>query len=104
IVQPEHRAKALGLIYMGVSSSLVLGVPIGIMITDAFGWRSVFLGIAFLSVLSIILIYLFIERISPDIVKPLSEQIKALCNFQIVLAYLAAVFLLAVHFILYAYL
>ena len=103
IVQPEHRAKALGLIYMGVSSSLVLGVPIGIMITDAFGWRSVFLGIAFLSVLSIILIYLFIERISPENVKPLSEQIKALGNLKIVGAHLATVFMLAGHYTLYAY-
>src|SRR5699024_5250914 len=47
IVQPEHRAKALGLIYMGVSSSLVLGVPIGIIITDAVWWRSSFLGLLF---------------------------------------------------------
>ena len=33
IVHPSYRAKALGLIYMGISSSLVLGVPLGILIS-----------------------------------------------------------------------
>ena len=44
IVTPNHRAKALGLIYMGISSSLVMGVPVGILISDLFGWRVIFLG------------------------------------------------------------
>lgn len=41
ISKPTYRAKALGYIYMGISSSLVLGVPIGIIVTEAFGWRLV---------------------------------------------------------------
>ena len=42
IVNPAYRAKALGLIYMGISSSLVLGVPLGILISNTFGWRIIF--------------------------------------------------------------
>src|SRR5690606_41214875 len=49
IVEPRFRAKAIGLIFMGVSSSLVLGVRLGILTSDAFGWRFIFLGIAVLS-------------------------------------------------------
>ncbi|MEI0739853.1 hypothetical protein VQ056_29855 [Paenibacillus sp. JTLBN-2024] len=37
LVEPAHRAKALGLIFIGISSSLVLGVPIGI-----FYWQRAF--------------------------------------------------------------
>ena len=103
IVEPAHRAKALGVIYMGISSSLVLGVPIGILITNAFGWRTVFLGIAFLSIGSIILIYLFLERIPVERMKPLSVQIKALGNLKIATAHLATMFMLAGHYTLYAY-
>lgn len=62
IVEPRHRAKALGLIFIGVSSSLVIGVPMGIFITEAFGWRTVFLGIGLLSTVSMILIYLLLEK------------------------------------------
>ena len=59
IVNPAYRAKALGLIYMGISSSLVLGVPLGILISNTFGWRIIFLCIAILSLGSIILISVF---------------------------------------------
>src|SRR5699024_7525521 len=63
MVEPRIRAKSLGYIYMGISSSLVLGVPIGIVITNAFGWRSVFLGISIMTIISIILIAKFFEKI-----------------------------------------
>lgn len=103
IVPPLHRAKALGIIYMGISSSLVLGVPIGIIITNVFGWRTVFLGIAFLSVCSGILIYLFLEKIPTEKILPLSIQMKALGNLKIVGAHLAMMFFLAGHYTVYAY-
>lgn len=103
IVQPIHRAKALGFIYMGISSALVLGIPIGIMITNAFGWRTVFLGIAFLSIGSAVLIYTFLERIPTEHVLPLSAQIKALGNLKIIGAHLATMLMLAGHYTVYAY-
>ncbi|BBP86764.1 hypothetical protein BsIDN1_03820 [Bacillus safensis] len=63
LVEPAHRAKALGLIFfIGISSSLVLGVPIGIFITESFGWRVMFLGISILSAISMVLIYFLLEK------------------------------------------
>ncbi|GIN21743.1 MFS transporter [Siminovitchia fordii] len=103
IVDPAHRAKALGFIYMGISSSLVLGVPIGILITDHFGWRTVFLGIAFLSIISIILIYVFLENIPTEEVQPISVQIKSLGSVKMASAHLATMFMLAGHYTFYAY-
>ncbi|MDV6377969.1 MFS transporter [Sporosarcina sp. GW1-11] len=103
IVEPKVRAKALGYIYMGISSSLVLGVPIGIMVTNAFGWRSVFLGISILTIGSIVLIAKFLEKIPTGQVQPLSAQIKALANKKIFFAHLATMFMLAGHYTVYAY-
>lgn len=103
IVEPEHRAKALGVIYMGISSSLVLGVPLGIVITNALGWRTVFLGIAILTIGSLILIYAFLEKIPSENIQPLSVQFKALANKKIVGAHLATMFMLAGHYTIYAY-
>ncbi|QTD43086.1 MFS transporter [Sporosarcina sp. Te-1] len=103
IAKPEVRAKSLGYIYMGISSSLVLGVPLGILITNAFGWRTVFLGIAILSVGSIMLISTYLEKIPTGEVQPLSEQIRALANKKIVFAHLATMFMLAGHYTVYAY-
>ena len=103
IVEPAHRAKAIGFVYMGVSSALVLGVPIGILMTDAFGWRSVFLGIAVLTIGSIFLISYFLEKIPTENVLPLSQQMKALGNLKIAGAHLAIMFMLAGHYTVYAY-
>ncbi|MBP2079390.1 MFS transporter [Oceanobacillus polygoni] len=103
IVAPAHRAKALGLIYMGISSSLVMGVPLGILISDNFGWRVIFLGIAILSVISFVLISIFLERIPGGKTVPLSQQLKAVASLKIGSAHLATVFMLAGHYTLYAY-
>ncbi|MGM0847248.1 MAG: MFS transporter [Bacillota bacterium] len=103
IVTPAHRAKALGLIYMGISSSLVMGVPLGILISDTFGWRVIFLGIAILSIGSFILISIFLERVPGENTVPLSQQLKAVASAKIGSAHLATVFMLAGHYTLYAY-
>src|SRR5690625_7497812 len=84
IVLPSYRAKALGIIYMGVSSALVLGVPFGIVLTNLFSWRTVFLAIACLTVIACVLIYIFLEQIPPEEIKPLQTQIKALANLKVI--------------------
>lgn len=103
IVEPPYRAKAIGLIFMGVSSSLVLGVPIGILISDLFGWRFIFLAIAALSIGSMILIAMFIQPIPGGKAVPLSQQLKAVASAKIGSAHLATLFMLAAHYTVYAY-
>lgn len=103
IVAPTHRAKAIGLIFMGVSSALVLGVPIGILIADMIGWRALFLGIAFMTLVSMVSIYMALGKIPSEQQLPLMEQIKALGNIKIAGAHLATMFTLAGHYSLYAY-
>lgn len=103
IVEPRYRAKAIGLIFMGVSSSLVLGVPLGILISDAFGWRVIFLGIAVLSLGSMALIARFIQPIPGGTAVPLKQQLKAVASAKIGAAHLATMFMLAGHYTVYAY-
>lgn len=103
MVKPAFQGKAIGIISMGISSSLVLGVPFGILITNWFGWRTVFLGIALLTIVPFILISIYLGRIQPEQVQPLSAQIKALGNLKIIGAHLAMTFMLAGHYTFYAY-
>lgn len=42
IVAKEYIARAIGIVSMGISGSLVLGVPLGVLIGDVFGWRAPF--------------------------------------------------------------
>ncbi|MEQ6077962.1 purine transporter PbuE, partial [Bacillus subtilis] len=61
IVAPEYRARAIGIIFMGFSSAIALGVPLGILISDSFGWRILFLGIGLLALISMLIISIFFE-------------------------------------------
>lgn len=103
IVIPAYRARALGVIFMGVSSSLVLGVPLGIVITNYFGWRMVFLGIALLTIMAFLMVVKYIDPLPDEKVMPLRTQIKALGNIKIASAHFATMFMLAGHYTLYAY-
>ena len=44
LAAPAQRGRAIGLIFMGISGSLVFGVPLGVQISDWFGWRWIFAG------------------------------------------------------------
>lgn len=57
LVDKERRGRAIGIILMGLSSSLVLGVPIGTFFSEIFGWRVLFILIGLLSVLPLLIIY-----------------------------------------------
>ncbi|WP_061172453.1 MFS transporter [Caballeronia hypogeia] len=46
LTAPERRGRAIGIVFMGISGSLVLGVPIGMQIAQWWGWRAVFVAIA----------------------------------------------------------
>lgn len=103
VVNPSQQARAVGLVYMGISSSLVLGVPLGILISDAFGWRVIFLIIAVLAVGSFILISIFLEKMPGIKAIPLKVQLKAVASLKMGSAQLATMFLLAGHYTVYAY-
>ncbi|UKS63578.1 MFS transporter [Rossellomorea marisflavi] len=103
LVKPSHRAKALGLVFVGISSSLVLGVPIGIFMTETLGWRSTFLGIAVLSAISIVLNAFLLEKMPVDKVTPLKEQFKAILHPKVFSGHLISLFMLAGHYMFYAY-
>ncbi|HLR70506.1 MAG TPA: MFS transporter [Pseudogracilibacillus sp.] len=103
IVEVAYRARAIGIIVMGISSSLVLGVPIGIVITNYFGWRMVFLGIAILTLITMVLVSKLIDSVPNEQIVPLRTQIKALGNIKIGGAHLATMFTLAGHYTFYAY-
>ncbi|MEC5425454.1 MFS transporter [Virgibacillus sp. C22-A2] len=104
IVDPKYRGRAIGIVFMGVSGSLVLGVPIGLMLGNAFGWRAPFLMITVLTLLSMIGVYFFMSKIAPRPQISLGKQLATLKNRKILFAQLTTFLFLAGHLTLYAYL
>jgi len=104
IAAPSIRGRTIGVIYMGISGSLVLGVPLGMVISQTFGWRYIFLLVSILIIISIIGVSSFLPTVPPDSVLPLRQQLATLKNGKILSAHLVIVLILAGHLTLYAYL
>lgn len=104
IVEARYRGRAIGLVVMGISGSLVLGVPIGVVLGHAFGWRSPFILIAVLSVLLMVAVYRFMGRVAARPYAPLMMQLTTLKHRKILFSHLTTFFFLAGHFALYGFL
>ncbi|CAH0268087.1 Purine efflux pump PbuE [Peribacillus sp. Bi96] len=104
IVTEQYRARAIGVVFMGVSASLVLGVPIGLMLGNAFGWRAPFIMISILTLVSMAGVFFFLERMAPKPSIPIGRQLRTLKNRKILLAQATSFVMLAGHLTLYGYL
>ncbi|WP_079478305.1 MFS transporter [Halobacillus salinus] len=104
IVKADYRGRAIGTIFMGISGSLVLGVPIGLTIGNAFGWRAPFLFIAVLTLASMVAVHLSLGNIQPKPIIPIKKQIQTLKDQKIFSAQLTSFIFLTGHLTLYAYL
>lgn len=104
ISKPAYRGRAIGLVIMGISGSVVLGLPIGVTLGHAFGWRSPFILIAFLTMVMVVGVYLFFGKVSTKPPISLKKQLQVLKNKTILTGQLTTFFFLAGHFTLYGYL
>lgn len=105
IAAPEHRGRALGLVVMGISASLVLGLPIGVSLGHAFGWRSPFVFNLLLALLLFILIIRYLGQVSiKRQANTAGTILSALKDHRLLFAHLTTFFFLAGHFTFYGYL
>ncbi|ALC90631.1 MFS transporter [Bacillus sp. FJAT-18017] len=99
----QYKGRAIGIVSMGVSASLVLGVPIGLILGNSFGWRAPFVVITALTALSIIGVHLLMGRIEPKPQIPLRQQLAAFKNHKITLGLTTTFLYMTGHSIMYSY-
>ncbi|MCC3375086.1 MFS transporter [Cohnella sp. REN36] len=78
LAAPEKRGSAIGTIVMGASAALVLGVPLGTLIGDYWGWHAIFLLIFIVGTLPIIGIAVLFPKLEPPESVSLKTQLAAL--------------------------
>src|SRR5690625_3960733 len=87
IVEQAYRGRAIGLVVMGTSASLVLGLPIGVLLGNLFQWRTPFILIAILTICLIIGVSLFMVKVNTQKAIPLTKQISTLINSRLLFAH-----------------
>ncbi len=103
LVGEQYKGRAIGIVSVGVSASLVLGVPLGLIIGDRFGWRAPFVLITILTALSIIGVHVLMGSIQPKPQIPLRQQLATLKNTKITLGLTTTFLYMTGHTIMYAY-
>ncbi|MDA3647130.1 MFS transporter [Saccharopolyspora indica] len=105
LVTPRHAALAVSLAVSGVAAASVIGVPLGTIIGDAFGWRSAFgaLTASALLLAGVLLLAL------PKLPKPAASATTStagqplLRTPAVVVGLVVVVFLVTAHFAAYTY-
>ncbi|CAI1740855.1 Purine ribonucleoside efflux pump nepI [Serratia entomophila] len=103
LVPPTSVALALSIIFGGVAAASVFGVPIGVFIGTALGWRAAFLAVAGLVALTLILQLATLPSLpveSPARIRQFAEQ---LANRRLLAGLLLTFLLVAGHFMAYTF-
>lgn len=104
IAPPGKQASAIANVTMGITASLIIGVPLGRMVASAFGWKAVFLAIAIVGGLAMLVIATVIPRMQGDKPVPLIKQFALLKKPQVLVALAITFFWLGGYSLAYTYL
>lgn len=100
---PAMRGRAIGIIFMGISGSMVLGVPTGMLIGERFGWRAVFIALALLAVVVLAICLRTLPTVGRGRLAA-SGYRQHLRSLPLVAAQLVSILMIGGHFMLFAYL
>ncbi|MCD8871967.1 MFS transporter [Staphylococcus gallinarum] len=78
MVNPEKRASAMALMFMGLSLSNILGVPFGTLVGQNFGWQMTFIIISIIGVLALIGIIIFVPMRRETVKSSVLKELKIL--------------------------
>ncbi len=62
---PDRRARAVGLVMLGLTGATLVGVPIAAWLGQVFGWRAAFVFVGLIALLAIVLVRRDIPNIAP---------------------------------------
>ncbi|MGN7938729.1 MFS transporter [Virgibacillus sp. 6R] len=104
-IAPEGKqGSAIATVVMGFTASLIIGVPLGRIISSLLGWKVIFAGIALLGILAMIIIRASIPLIKGDKPVPLVKQLALLKKRRVIIGLAITFFWLGGYSIAYTYL
>jgi DHA1 family inner membrane transport protein len=92
LVEPHRKAAAVSIMFAGLTTANVLGVPFGTFLGQNFGWRSTFWAITGIGIIALLGILGFIKPQPAARPANLRLELKAFTNAQVWLSILVTVF------------
>jgi DHA1 family putative efflux transporter-like MFS transporter len=103
LADPQRKGRAVATVTMGFNAALIIGLPIGRIITGIFGWKAIFIFTSMLSFLSILMVLRFIPSFDGEPPTPFNKQLKLLKKSAIVLSLFTSLFWILGYSLLYSY-
>ncbi|MDL2405133.1 MFS transporter [Rhizobium calliandrae] len=103
LVADDRKARAVALMFTGLTLANVLGVPLGTAFGQAFGWRAPFFVVTLLGVASLAGLMLILPKAEEVRQGNLAREISALRGVGLWLSLLTTVFFSAAMFALFTY-
>lgn len=104
LVARHLQARAMALLFAGLTLANIVGVPAGTALGEAFGWRSTFYAVVLIGIVSVACIAAFVPaRLAPPSGAGVLGEIRVLAKPQVWLAMLISVLVAAALFSVFTY-
>lgn len=103
LARPDKQGSAIATLVMGFSTALIVGVPLGRLISSVYSWQWVFGAIGLLGLLGMALVAYTMPRTESERPIPLRDQVRLLANPKIAVALLITLFWIGGYSITYTY-
>ncbi|MEO7445252.1 MAG: MFS transporter, partial [Ferruginibacter sp.] len=97
------KGSAIATVTLGFNAALILGLPVGRMVTGIFGWKAIFVFTAVLSLLAVFMVLKFIPAFEGEKPMKFKRQLRLMKNKSIMLSLLMSFFWISGYGVLYAY-
>jgi predicted MFS family arabinose efflux permease len=101
---PERQGRALSMVIGGLTVAIIAGVPLGVLLGAAFGWRATFLGVGATAAFSLVGILAWLPRQPPSVIASLGERMALAKRADVLSVLAASVLTVASTFTVYTYL
>lgn len=103
LAPPSGRARAIAVVFMGVTLANMLGVPLGTALGQALGWRSTFWAVGGIGCAAIIALVFGLPRTIPMSATGMGQELRALKGGRILTGFLLSILTSASLFCVFTY-
>lgn len=103
MVPANRQASAIGLMFLGLTLANILGVPLGTLVGQSFGWRATFGVITALGIVALVPVYFLVPEIATKASGGMRRELTVLRHPDVLLAIATTVLSSASVFTLFTY-